>query len=174
MVCIAQWWWYFYIPSTFESFADWKLSPDYYKRKNLLLEEGSSQIFSLNPFIPQFLKWTLPSLNLDMSTVAKKGFHSKIKKNRVANSVDPDETACYELSHLDLHCLHPQFLKWTLPSLNLDMSTVAKKGFHSKIKKNRVANSVDPDEMACYELSHLDLHCLHLFITWFVITQFWI
>ena len=24
----------------------------------------------------------------------------------MANSVDPDETAHYELSHLDLHCLH--------------------------------------------------------------------
>ena len=23
-----------------------------------------------------------------------------------------------------------------------------------------MANSVDPDEMACYELSHVDLHCL--------------
>ena len=26
--------------------------------------------------------------------------------------------------------------------------------------KNRVANSVDPDEMAHHEPSHLDLHCL--------------
>ena len=34
----------------------------------------------LNPFIPEFLKWTLPSLNLDMCT---------------------DEP-----SHVDLHCLH--------------------------------------------------------------------
>ena len=25
--------------------------------------------------------------------------------------------------------------------------------------KNRMANSVDPDEMAHYELSYLDLHC---------------
>ena len=26
--------------------------------------------------------------------------------NRMANSVDPDETTHYESSHLDLHCLH--------------------------------------------------------------------
>ena len=26
--------------------------------------------------------------------------------NKKANSVDPDETAHYEPSHLDLHCLH--------------------------------------------------------------------
>ena len=37
-----------------------------------------------NPFIPEFLKWTLPSLNLDISTAAKNGFHSKFK-NRMAN-----------------------------------------------------------------------------------------
>ena len=33
------------------------------------------------------------------------GFQSKIK-NRMAHNVDPDETACYEPSLLDLHCLH--------------------------------------------------------------------
>ena len=31
-------------------------------------------------------------------------FQSKTK-NRMANSVDPDETTHYEMSHLDLHCL---------------------------------------------------------------------
>ena len=36
-------------------------------------------------------------------------------------------------------------------------------GFQSSIK-NRMANSVDPDEMACYEQSHLDLHCLHSYL----------
>ena len=40
------------------------------------------------------------------------------------------------------------------------MLTNAKRGLHSKIK-NRMANSVDPDEMAHYESSHQDLHCLH-------------
>ena len=29
---------------------------------------------------------------------------------------------------------------------------------------NRLANSEDPDEMAHYELSHLDLHCLHTYL----------
>ena len=28
--------------------------------------------------------------------------------------------------------------------------------------KNRMANSVDPDEMAHYEWSHLNQHCLHV------------
>ena len=32
-----------------------------------------------NPFIPAFLKWTLPSLNLDMSADAKRGFSIKAK-----------------------------------------------------------------------------------------------
>ena len=27
-------------------------------------------------------------------------------------------------------------------------------------QQNTCANSVDPDEMACNELSHLDVHCL--------------
>ena len=58
----------------------------------------------LNPFIPKFLQWTLPFLNLDMSTEANR-CHSKIK-NRMAISVDSDEIARYEPSHLDLHCLH--------------------------------------------------------------------
>ena len=30
----------------------------------------------------------------------------KRKKKRKANDVDPDETARYEPSHLELHCLH--------------------------------------------------------------------
>ena len=38
-----------------------------------------------------------------------------------------------------------------------------KQGFQSEIK-NRTANSVDPDEMAHYEPSHLDLHCLHRYL----------
>ena len=62
---------------------------------------------------------------------------------RVANSVDPDETPRSAASHLGLHCLlrpacpntygiYPkysdtltlsiQFLKWTLPSLDLEKS----------------------------------------------------
>ena len=33
--------------------------------------------------------------------------------------------------------------------------------------QNRMANSVDPDETAHYELSHQDLHCLHRYVVWF-------
>ena len=32
--------------------------------------------------------------------------------------------------------------------------------------KNRIANSVDPDETARYKPSHLDLHCLHMYWLW--------
>ena len=53
-----------------------------------------------------FFTWSLQSLNLDMS---KWAFQSKIK-NRMASSVDLDETARYEPSHLDLQYLH----KYTL------------------------------------------------------------
>ena len=56
-----------------------------------------------NPFTPEFLKWTLPSLNLDMSIVAN-GV-SVQNKNRMGNIVDPDEMAHYEPSHLYQHCL---------------------------------------------------------------------
>ena len=34
-----------------------------------------------------------------------------------------------------------------------------------KLKK-RVSNSVEPDETARDEQSHLDLHCLHWFLYW--------
>ena len=35
--------------------------------------------------------------------------------------------------------------------------------FYSKIR-NRMANSVDPDKMAHYKPSHLDLNCLHRYL----------
>ena len=41
-----------------------------------------------------------------MSIVVNRVFFSLKIINRLANSVDPDETAHYEPSHLDLHCLH--------------------------------------------------------------------
>ena len=38
----------------------------------------------------------------------------------------------------------------------------------SKIKKkNRMENSVHPDETAYYKPSHLDLHCLQSYLLWF-------
>ena len=48
--------------------------------------------------------------------------------------------------------------------LILDMSAVASR-VSVKIK-NRMADSVDPDEMAHYEPSHLDLHCLYRYLFW--------
>ena len=38
-------------------------------------------------------------------------------------------------------------------------------GFIVKIN-NRIVNSVDPDETARYQPSHLDLHCLHMYMYW--------
>ena len=64
-----------------------------------------------NPFTSEFLKLTHPSLYLDTSIVANRGL-VKIN-NRIANSVDPDETAHYEPSHLDLHCLQ-RYLYWSV------------------------------------------------------------
>ena len=49
------------------------------------------------------MKWTFPSLNLIGSIFRK--FVVK-NQNRMANSVDPDETAHFESSHQGLHCLH--------------------------------------------------------------------
>ena len=48
---------------------------------------------------------------MDLSIDANRVFQSKIK-NIMANSVDPDETAYDEMSHLDLHCLH-RYLFWS-------------------------------------------------------------
>ena len=65
----------------------------------------------LNPFYPKFLKWTYPLLNLDMSIVANRDVSQN--QIRMKNSGDPDETAQYEPSHQDLHCLH-MFLVWSI------------------------------------------------------------
>ena len=40
----------------------------------------------------------------------------------------------------------------------------SKHGIGKNKTKNRMTNSVDPDEMAHYEPSHLDLHCLQRFL----------
>ena len=79
---------------------------------------------SLNPFTPIrlcFCKLPLPALNLDMSTVAKRGASQKTKtacqkgcqsttKNRMSDSVDPVETAHYETSNLNLQYLQKYVL----------------------------------------------------------------
>ena len=36
-----------------------------------------TRMLELNPFVPDYLKWPLPSLNLDMSTGANRGFSLK-------------------------------------------------------------------------------------------------
>ena len=57
----------------------------------------------LNPFIPEFLKWTLPILS-QVETTAQISDSFK-NQTRMANKVDPDGTAHYEPSHQGLHCL---------------------------------------------------------------------
>ena len=46
----------------------------------------ASIIVALIPFIPEFLKQTLPSLNLDMSSDENRGFSLKYQ-HKMANSV---------------------------------------------------------------------------------------
>ena len=40
-----------------------------------------------------------------------------------------------------------------------------KLGFQSKVN-NRMVNGVDPDGMACYKLSHLNLYCSQRYLYW--------
>ena len=54
--------------------------------------------YCFNPSIPEFLKWTLPFLTLDLSTDANRDFSLK---NGMANSVHPDEMARHDPSHQD-------------------------------------------------------------------------
>ena len=90
----------------------------------------------INPFIPDFLKRTLPSLNLDESKLSQKGCRvdQKKKKNaklysdkiEKANSVDPDERSHLDL---DLHCLQsffsgPEVIKRFSCSTQLSMKFV--------------------------------------------------
>ena len=65
----------------------------------------------VNPFISEDSEVDTLIVNLNMFTDAKGGFSLK-SKNGMVNSVDPDETARYEPSHLDLHCLH-MYLSWS-------------------------------------------------------------
>ena len=55
---------------------------------------------------------TLSPLNLDISIVANRGLKEKIN-NKMANSVDPDKTANYAPSNLDLHCFQ-RYLCWSV------------------------------------------------------------
>ena len=57
-------------------------------------------------------------------------FQPKIN-NRMANSVDPDEMACFVLPHLDLHYLQ-KYLSWTPPFFNLDITLGVNRSFSKK------------------------------------------
>ena len=59
----------------------------------------------------------------------------------------------------------PEFLKWAFLSLNFGHIYCFSEGFESKIS-NRMANSVDSDELAHYEPSQLDLNCLQRYHYW--------
>ena len=54
--------------------------------------KGHCHLPFLNSFTPEFLKWTLPSLNLDTSIIV---IRISVNTNKMANHVDPDETAHY-------------------------------------------------------------------------------
>ena len=60
----------------------------------------------LNPLISEFLRWTLPSLNLGMSTDANRDFSQtkkkkkKKKKKQNGNSINSDETVRLHLHRL--------------------------------------------------------------------------
>ena len=68
----------------------------------------------LNPFIPEFLTWTHPSFipEFELIHYCEQGFQSK-HNNKMASSVDPDETAHYEPSHQNLQSLK-RYLYWSV------------------------------------------------------------
>ena len=53
-------------------------------------------------------------------------------------------------------------MKWTFPSLTCPLLQI---GMSVK-NRNRMANSVHPDETGHYEPSDQDLHCLHTHLVW--------
>ena len=81
-------------------------------------------------------------------------------QNRLANSVDLDETAP---TTDKLYPFIPKFQKWILPLLNLVRTM-----FQIRVKnQNRLATSVDLDKTAHYEPSHQVLHCFKKIIIFF-------
>ena len=62
------------------------------------LDISQSDTLVINHFISEFLKWTLPSLNLNMSNDSNRGFSLKSKKK--ASSVGLDETVPFLMSRL--------------------------------------------------------------------------
>ena len=75
-------------------------------------------------------------------------------KNNKANTENPDETSCYEQSHLDLHCLQIRYTG----KYNVQCSDKRKLAFVTA--SNNRANTVNLDETSLYEQTHLVLHCL--------------
>ena len=71
-----------------------------------------------NPFIPEFLEWTLLSLNLAMSTGAKSGFSLKSKTEWQTVYI---QMRLLIKSHLivDLRCLHRFLLVCRVERVNL-------------------------------------------------------
>ena len=60
----------------------------------------------INPFTPIFLKWHLPTFNLDMFVnVVAIGVTVKDQKQNDTQYIDPDKTVRNGPSHLDLRCL---------------------------------------------------------------------
>ena len=56
------------------------------------------------------------------------------KSKRMANSLDPDETARYEPSHQDLHCFH-RYLAWSAGPKGLKDTVVRNKKKKKKQQK---------------------------------------
>ena len=69
---------------------------------DLFSSRTQNLIPDLNPFIPEFLKWTLLFLDLDLSTDANRGFSLKSKTEW--QTTDSDETARYVSSGSKLFC----------------------------------------------------------------------
>ena len=72
-----------------------------------------------------------------ISTIA---LSAKTKTDTCANSVDPDEMACNELSHMDLHCLPICFWFWTKTPIfiNGPVQIKGRKRPHQKLRGERV------------------------------------
>ena len=80
-----------------------------HKQSSFLISQSAVyRIFNL--FIPEFLKSSV--FEFGQKHCSKEG--SQSKHNKMANNVDPDETAHNEPSHLDRHCSQKyMYLLWS-------------------------------------------------------------
>ena len=61
---------------------------------NPVVDLRSDKKYFINPFTPDFIKWTLSFLNLDISIVTNRVSVTNQKQNyKIINSADPGETA---------------------------------------------------------------------------------